>query len=72
MFFVANRKNRHLTSEGFFFFSEEKLARLFLLKDVNPSPERKIIKLRTCNNLFPPLTLETFRFEDKDDYECEI
>ena len=30
-----------------FFFLPEKLARLFLLKNVKPSPDRKMIKLLT-------------------------
>ena len=46
-------KNRHRWR--LLFFSTTEVTRLFLLKVVKPSPERKIIKLRTCNNLFPPL-----------------
>ena len=36
-------------------FPSEKLARLFLSKEFKPSPERKMIKLLTFINLFPPL-----------------
>lgn len=37
------------------FFPSEKLARLFLLKEFKPSPKRKMMKLLTFINLFPPL-----------------
>ena len=36
-------------------FSPKKFARLFILKKVKPSPDRKLIKLLTFDNLFPPL-----------------
>ena len=36
----------------FYFLSPKKLVRLFTLKDVKPSPESKIIKLLTFDNLF--------------------
>lgn len=39
------------TPETFFFIG----ARLLLLKEFKPSPERKMIKLLTFMNLFPPL-----------------
>ena len=35
--------------------SLKKLVRLFILKEVKPSRDRKIIKLFTFDNLFPPL-----------------
>ena len=35
-------------------FSPEKLERLFLLEEFEPSPDRKMIKLVTFDNLFPP------------------
>ena len=38
-----------------FFFSAEKLVLLSLLQEVKPSPYRKMIKLLTFDNLFPPL-----------------
>ena len=38
-----------------FFFSPKKFVRLFILKQVQPFPDRKIIKLLTFDNLFPPL-----------------
>ena len=37
------------------FFSPEKLVLLSLLKEVKPSPDSKMIKLLTSDNLFPPL-----------------
>ena len=51
-----SRKSRD-TAECFvalFFFSPEKLALLSLLEEVKPCPDRKIIKLLTFDNLFPP------------------
>ena len=36
-------------------FSPEKLALLSLLKEVEPSPDCKMLKLLTFDNLFPPL-----------------
>ena len=33
-------------------FSPERLSQLFLLKEVKPSPDHKIIKLLTFDNLF--------------------
>ena len=35
-------------------FLLEKLERLFLLKEFEPSPDRRMIKLLTFDNLFPP------------------
>ena len=37
------------------FFSPETLALFSLLKEGNPSPNRKMIKLLTFDNFFPPL-----------------
>ena len=36
-------------------FSTKKLVRLFILKKVKPSPNSKMIKRHTSDNLFPPL-----------------
>ena len=36
-------------------FSPKKLVRLFILKKVKPSPNSKMIKRHTSDNLFPPL-----------------
>ena len=36
-------------------FSAEKLALLSLLKEVEPSPDCKMLKLLTFDKLFPPL-----------------
>ena len=41
--------------DPFYFFSLKKLVRLFILKEVKPSPDGKMIKLLTFDNLFPPL-----------------
>ena len=38
-----------------YLFSPKKLARLFLMKDVKISPDRKVIKFLPFDNLFPPL-----------------
>ena len=44
------------TPESFnLLFSPKKSVRLFILKEVKPSPDRKMIKLLTSVNLFPPL-----------------
>ena len=40
---------------SFYHFSREKLAMLPLVKEVTPSPNRKMIKLLIFDNLFPPL-----------------
>ena len=40
---------------SFSFFSPKKLVRLFILREVKPSPDSKIIKLLTFHNLFLPL-----------------
>ena len=40
---------------SFYFFSLKKLVGLFLLKEVKPTSDRKMIKLLTFDNLFPPL-----------------
>ena len=42
-------------SHTLYFFSPEKLALLSLLKKVETSPNYKIVKLITFDNLFPPL-----------------
>ena len=44
------------TQESFIMlFSPKKLVRLFILKEVKPSPDSKMIKLLTFDNLFLPL-----------------
>ena len=51
-------------------FSSEKLARSFLLKEVKPFFDQKIIKFLTADTLFPPL--RHFRqnlFENNYEYE---
>ena len=40
---------------SFYFFIPEKLIRLFLLKEIKPSPDRQIVKLLSFDNLYPPL-----------------
>ena len=39
----------------FFFFHQKKLIRLFILKEVKPSPYGRVKELLTFNNLIPPL-----------------
>ena len=51
-------KNRHSGNLHGFFFPPEKLARIFLSKEVQPSPESKMIKLLTFENLLPQLKPE--------------
>ena len=52
LFFGVLLKSRHL-GKCFFspLFSQEKLKLLFLLKEVKPSPHRKITKLLTFDNI---------------------
>lgn len=61
-FFANSNKKRnrhpgklHFTTFCCFFFSPEKLRRLFSLTEVNPSPDSKMIKFLAFNNLFPGL-----------------
>ena len=54
MFFSNSEKIDNLES-AVFLFSPEKLTRLILLKEVKPSPDKKMIKLLTFDNLLPPL-----------------
>ena len=42
-------------NSSLYFFSPEKLALLSLLKEVEPSPDCKMLKRLTFDNLFPPL-----------------
>ena len=53
----SNSKQRHPGKLHFTFFSPKKLVRLFILKEVKPSPDSKMIKRLTFEqyNLFPPL-----------------
>ena len=49
-------KKRHTPLESFIFlFFTKKLVLLFILKEVKPSPDNKMIKLLTFDNLFSPL-----------------
>ena len=54
-FFRAFSKNRHPGKLHCTLYSPEKLALLALLKEVQPSPHRKMIKLLTFDDLFQPL-----------------
>ena len=54
-FFRVLSKNRHPWNSSLYFFSQEKLALLSLFKEVQPSPDCKMLKLLTFANLFPPL-----------------
>ena len=56
--FARVLKKRHpgkLHFPFFFFFHQKKLTRLFILKEVKPSPDRRVKELLTFNNLLPPL-----------------
>ena len=57
------------TPESFsvLFFSPEKLALLALLKEIQPSPDRKTIKVLTFDILFPPLWHSRENSEKNDD-----
>ena len=50
------RKKSTPQKASFYFFSQKKLARLFILKEVKLSPNGKMMKLHTFDNLFPPPT----------------
>ena len=55
VFFAYSQKIDTPESFIVIFFYPEKLALLSLVKEVKPSPDRKLIKLLTFDNLFPPL-----------------
>ena len=48
-------KNRQLDKLYCTFLHIKKLEWLFLMKEVKISPDRKVIKFLTFDNLFPPL-----------------
>ena len=50
-------KNRHGAKLHCTFFSPQKLARLFPLKEIKPSPDRLMITFLTFDNLFLPQRL---------------
>ena len=50
---------------SFYFFSPKRLVRLFVLEEVKPSPDSKVIKLLTFDNLCPPLRDPTTTFSLK-------
>ena len=54
-FFHLFSKFRLPQKASFYHYSPEKLALLPLVKEVTPSPHRKMIKLLTFVNLFLPL-----------------
>ena len=53
--FVRILKKGHPESFILLFFPPKKLVRLSILNQVKSSPDGKMIKLLTFNNLFPPL-----------------
>ena len=53
--FARVLKKRHPGKLHFTLFSPKKLVRLFIVKEVKPSPDSKMIKLLTFDNLIPPL-----------------
>ena len=54
-FFTRIVKKYTPRNPSLYFFSPEKLALLSLVKEVEPSPDCKRLKLLTFGNLFPPL-----------------
>ena len=57
--FFAYSQNRYIKESFIVLFSPEKLARLFLLKEFKPSPDRKTRKLPTVHNLLPAILTKT-------------
>ena len=55
--FARVLKKRHPGKPHFTVFSSIKIVRLFILKEVKPSTESKMIKLLTFDYLFPPRRL---------------
>ena len=55
VFFAYSKKIYTPESFWVLFFPPKKLARLFLLTEVKPSPDHKMIKLLPFDNLFPSL-----------------
>ena len=53
--FVAYSQKVDIRKASLYFFSSIKLALLSLLKELKPSPDSKMIKLLTFDNLFLPL-----------------
>ena len=56
--FARVLKKKKTPRESFiflFFFHPKKLVWLFILKEVKPAPDSKMIKLLSFDNLFPPL-----------------
>ena len=52
---VKKKETPRKASFSFFFFVTKKLVRLFILKGVKPSPDSKMIKFLTIDNLFAAL-----------------
>ena len=52
--FFADSQKIDIRKPSLYFFFSKKLALLSLLKEVKPSPGRKIIKPPTLENFFPP------------------
>ena len=52
--FYADSQKIDIRKASLYFFFSKKLALLSLLKEVKPSPGRKIIKPLTLENFFPP------------------
>ena len=64
--FVYSQKNRYPGKRHCsLFFLPEKLTRWFLLKEVKPSPDRKIIKLITFYSLVSATTTSCFRLRSR-------
>ena len=54
-FLCVFKKKMTPRKASFYFFSPKKLVRLFILKEVKPSPDSKMIKPLTFDNFFSPL-----------------
>ena len=48
-------KKKDILESFILLFSPKKLVRLFILKEVKPSPDSRMVKLLTFDNLLPPL-----------------
>ena len=53
-FCACSQKKRHPRRLHFTFISPKKLVRLFILKGLKPSPDSRMMKFLTFDNLFPP------------------
>ena len=52
---VFSKKKKTPRKASFYLFSRKEVRRLFILKEVKPPPDSKMIKLLAFDNFFPPL-----------------